>query len=125
MLSSSLKASGRSFTCARWTASGMRLPVAARAKTNTESPGATCAASAGSSVTVPLTLAGGAGAALAAGAAAPAPRRRRRRRGVVAGGAPRASAMLACTRCASSLSGGSWSAIFCQSAIAPAKSPRS
>ena len=55
MLSSSLKASGRSATLARSTASGMRPPLAARANTNTVSPGARLGGERGSSVTVPLT----------------------------------------------------------------------
>ena len=122
MLSSSLKASGRSFTCARWTASGMRLPLAARAKTKTESPGDACAASAGSSVTVPLTLVPAAGfAALAAGrAAATCGDDEAAGAASLPASLPRASAIIACTRGASSLSGGSWTAIFCHCAIATA-----
>ena len=64
MLSSSLKRKGRSATRALCTASGIRPPPAARANTNTVSPGAAWAASAGSSVTVPLTP-GAANAAVA------------------------------------------------------------
>ena len=92
----------------------MRLPVAARAKMNTESPGAACAANAGSSVTVPVTLVPVVAlVALAGGRAAAS--------GVAGGDAAppepsfsRASAIIDCTRGASSLPGGSWSEIFCQ-----------
>ena len=67
MLSSSVNASGRSLTCLRRMASGMRGPSAARAKTNKVSSGRALAASAASSVTVPLTETDAVGAVGAVG----------------------------------------------------------
>ncbi|MNC92033.1 hypothetical protein D3C83_83880 [compost metagenome] len=68
MVSSSANVTGRSRTCRRRMASGIRGPSAARAKMNTVSCGATLPASSLASTTVPLTTALGMGAAAAAGA---------------------------------------------------------
>ena len=62
--SSSANSSGRSFTCLRRIASGIGGPLAARAKTNTVSVGATFAASAGARLTLPATCAGSGGLGL-------------------------------------------------------------
>src|SRR5512143_675426 len=67
--SSSENETGRSLTCLRRIASGIRGPCAARAKMNTTSSGATCAASAGLSLTVPATAAPGNAATVAAAGA--------------------------------------------------------
>ena len=55
--SSSVNSKGRSDTCLRSTASGIRGPFTARARMNSVSPGEALAAIAGASVTRPLTLA--------------------------------------------------------------------
>ena len=57
VLSSNVNVSGRSLTRLRKIASGMRGPWAARANTNTVSPGAALLANGPASCTMPLTLA--------------------------------------------------------------------
>ena len=119
MLSSSVKVSGRSLTCLRRIASGMRGPSAARAKTNKVSSGRALAASFASRLTVPLTDAaavavaavpgGGCGAAACVPVGAALPE------------SLRASSMPPWICCANSLLGSSCT-IFSQWRIAPAKS---
>ncbi len=100
-LSSSVNCSGRSLTCLRRMASGMREPSAGRANTNTVSLGAALPASADESFTLPLTRAGVAAALVAVGAVAGAGLSAEVLAVIVATGgslpSSRASAMLPCT----------------------------